>query len=252
MAVMHMNYMSKTIGMHQSFVVILPEDPTYFDTSKTPKRLKSLLLLHGLSSDATSYLRYTSIERYANEHQLAVIMPNAAHSFYTNMKHGHRYYDYVLEVWDYVHQILPLSAAREDHLIAGHSMGGYGALKFALTQSERFAKVAPLSAVYDVHLLKHYEWYDFSFDDVVDVDDEDAFKTFSPYHLVEAALKEGRDIPELFIMCGTEDELYQDHIRFTQFLTEKQIPYTFLASEGKHDYAYWDKAIQIVIERLTS
>ena len=37
-----------------------------------------LLLLHGLSSDATSYMRLTSIERYAEAHQLAVIMPNAS------------------------------------------------------------------------------------------------------------------------------------------------------------------------------
>jgi putative tributyrin esterase len=41
-----------------------------------------LLLLHGLSSDATSYMRFTSIERYAEAHQLAVIMPNADHSGY--------------------------------------------------------------------------------------------------------------------------------------------------------------------------
>lgn len=44
-----------------------------------------LLLLHGLSSDATSYMRFTSIERYAEAHQLAVIMPNADHSGYANM-----------------------------------------------------------------------------------------------------------------------------------------------------------------------
>ena len=36
-----------------------------------------LLLLHGLSSDATTYMRFTSIERYAEAHHLAVIMPNA-------------------------------------------------------------------------------------------------------------------------------------------------------------------------------
>ena len=34
---------------------------------------------------------------------------------------------------------------REDNFIAGHSMGGYGTIKFALTQSQLFSKVAPLS-----------------------------------------------------------------------------------------------------------
>ena len=67
-----LNYSSR--GMHQNLTVILPEDSTYFDSSTSPKQLKSLLLLHGLSSDETTYVRYTSIERYANEHQLAIIM----------------------------------------------------------------------------------------------------------------------------------------------------------------------------------
>ena len=54
-------------------------------------------------------MRYTSIERYANEHQLAIIMPNVDHSGYANMAYGHSYYDYILEIYEYVHQILPLS-----------------------------------------------------------------------------------------------------------------------------------------------
>lgn len=33
---------------------------------------KTLWLLHGLSGDHTSWMRNTSIERYANEHGLAV------------------------------------------------------------------------------------------------------------------------------------------------------------------------------------
>ena len=80
-----------------------------FNNDITAKPLKTLMLLHGLSSDETTYMRYTSIERYANEHKLAVIMPNVDHSAYANMAYGHSYYDYILEVYDYVHQIFPLS-----------------------------------------------------------------------------------------------------------------------------------------------
>ncbi len=109
MALITMNYNSPTIGMHQNLTIILPEDVTFFDSSRTAKQLKSMLLLHGLSSDETTYIRYTSIERYANEHQLAIIMPNVDHSGYANMVYGHSYYDYILEIYEYVHQILPLS-----------------------------------------------------------------------------------------------------------------------------------------------
>ena len=93
MALITMNYNSPTIGMHQNLTIILPEDVTFFDSSTTAKQLQSMLLLHGLSSDETTYIRYTSIERYANEHQLAIIMPNVDHSGYANMVYGHSYYD---------------------------------------------------------------------------------------------------------------------------------------------------------------
>ncbi len=57
------------------------------------------MLLHGLSSDETTYMRYTSIERYANEHKLAVIMPNVDHSR-TNMAYGSSYYEIIF--WKYM------------------------------------------------------------------------------------------------------------------------------------------------------
>ncbi|MDN8760285.1 esterase family protein, partial [Staphylococcus aureus] len=86
---------SPALGMQQSFVAIIPEDASFFDDTPSPKSYQTLMLLHGLSSDATSYTRFTSIERYADEHRLAIIMPNADHSGYANMAYGHSYYDHI-------------------------------------------------------------------------------------------------------------------------------------------------------------
>ena len=119
-----------------------------------------MLLLHGLSSDATSYMRFTSIERYAEAHQLAVIMPNADHSGYANMAFGHSYYDYILEIYNYAHQVLPVSK-KEKIILLQVIQWGYGTMKFALTQSHLFSKAAPLSAVFDVKSLLDIEWNDF-------------------------------------------------------------------------------------------
>ena len=51
---------------------------------------------------------------------------------------------------------------KEDNFIAGHSMGGYGTIKFALTQSDKFAKAAPLSAVFEAQRFIDLDWTDFS------------------------------------------------------------------------------------------
>ena len=44
----------------------------------------------------------TSIERYALEHGIAVVMPNVNRSFYVDMKHGLNYYTYVSQEIPYI------------------------------------------------------------------------------------------------------------------------------------------------------
>ena len=49
-----------------------------------------------------------------------------------------------------VHSFFRLSRRREDTFVAGLSMGGYGALKWALRYPERFAAAASLSGAVDI------------------------------------------------------------------------------------------------------
>ena len=145
-----------------------------------------------------------------------------------------------------------MSKNREDNFIAGHSMGGYGAIKFALTQSHRFSKAAMLSAAFDVSMIGQYKWYDFTPEAIVGDMQHIAGTSFDPYYLVEQAIDKGKRLPQLYITCGTEDELYQGNIDFVNYLDEKGIPYQFKKAPGNHDYAFWDKAIEDVIDRFTS
>ncbi len=113
-----------------------------------------LYLLHGMSDDHTAWLRYTSIERYAARHGLAVVMPAVGRSFYANEAHGHPYWDFLSEELPaVVGRFLRVSDRREDTFVAGLSMGGYGAFKWALRQPERFAAAASLSGALDVVAL---------------------------------------------------------------------------------------------------
>lgn len=250
MALMTINYFSPALGMQQSFVAIIPEDGSFFDDTSSPKSYQSLMLLHGLSSDATSYTRFTSIERYADEHQLAIIMPNADHSGYANMAYGHSYYDHILEVYHYAHKLLPLSTQRKDNFIAGHSMGGYGTMKFALTQGELFAKASPLSAVFQAQGLMELNYTDFAPKAITGEDTNIKGTELDTYHLVDEAVDKGLTLPELFIQCGTEDFLYEDNQQFMAYLDDKGIDYQYEEGPGEHDYAFWDKAIKRTIEWL--
>src|SRR5918912_3501776 len=154
MALLRCDVFSDALGLSTSLTVILPQPTTTQiglegDAGDEPPPV--LYLLHGLSDDDTIWTRRTSIERYVAPLGLAVVMPQVHRSFYTDEAYGGRYWTFVAEeLPELVGSLFRVSARREDTFVAGLSMGGYGALKLALRQPERFAAAASLSGALDV------------------------------------------------------------------------------------------------------
>ena len=143
MAFIQLNFYSKALGMQTQVNVIIPQRDVSgeigLSNKSKVKQYKSLYLLHGLSDDQTIWLRRTSIERYANDYGICIIMPFGGKSFYFDLLSGERYYTYIAqELPDIISEFFHVSNRREDRFIAGNSMGGYGALKIALKENESF------------------------------------------------------------------------------------------------------------------
>ncbi len=121
------------------------------------RKRKVLYLLHGLSDDASAWQRYTAIETVANEYGLVVVMPSVGRSFYTDQPNGQHYFSYLMEeLPQYLSDVFDLAPKREDTLIAGVSMGGYGAVKAALLYPERFFAAASFSGALSLKFLELY------------------------------------------------------------------------------------------------
>ena len=76
------------------------------------------------------------------------------------------------------------------------------------------------------HYLE-YEYYDFCPEAIVGENEDIKGTPFDPYYLVDKAVTNNVDLPELLIMCGTEDALYQDNLDFIRYLNEKGVNYHF-------------------------
>ena len=74
-------------------------------------------------------------------------------------------------------------------------MGGYGTIKFALTQSHLFSKAAPLSAVFDVQSLLDIEWNDFDPKAIVGEALKVKGTELDTYHLVDEAVDKDATLP---------------------------------------------------------
>ena len=128
MAFFEMRYHSDTLKTGVSVNVILPQKCTTLIgmTTEGMENYKTLYLLHGLSDDQSIWMRRTSIERYAAEHGIAVVMPSVGRSWYTDTAYGANYFTFITKELPKVCRgfFKGMSDKREDTLIAGLSMGG--------------------------------------------------------------------------------------------------------------------------------
>ena len=155
MALLHVDFFSDVLGMCTNMDVILPETTVGqigMEGHGSDGKCPTLYLLHGMSDDHTIWQRRTSIERYASEYNLAVVMPTTHLGWYTDMDMGYDYWTFISkELPEICRRFFPqMSARREDTFAAGLSMGGYGAMKCGLLAPETFSCCASLSGELDI------------------------------------------------------------------------------------------------------
>jgi putative tributyrin esterase len=263
MAFFQCNFYSQSLYMNTNIGVIIPtpipeevyikKDYNYF---KPGVKYKTIFLFHGAYGDYSDWMRFTGIERYAQAHRVAVVMPSVSNSYYLNMYRGERYLTYVTEELPaFVRTIFPLSDKREDNYTAGLSMGGYGALKVALTKPESFSCTASLSGAIDLisdvkDMLSQKEQSSFRLNDIfanpLDIENTDN----DLFYLLKKLLEKGAPIPKLFISCGVDDILYPIHLTAKQKFSKLNLDVHFEEHPGAHDWNYWDKHIQRVLDWL--
>jgi len=257
MALITCECFSDALELNVTVRVILPQ-PTqthahhYPGVDMSPPH-PTLYLLHGLGDSSTAWTRQTSIERYVWKKNLAVVMPEVHRSFYADMVMGNNYWTFITEELPViVRRFFPLSDKREDNFVAGLSMGGYGAFKWALAHPERVCAAASLSGALDrtqrmattekmteefVHVFGTPEQYVGSENDLL--------------HLARQLAASTRPRPALFQCCGTEDFVYPENISFRDHLRDVGIESAYHEHAGEeHEWSYWDRMIQDVIEWL--
>ena len=258
MALIRMNYRSKALKKDVTVNVILPEQPSKSERAGgTGAEYKTLYLLHGLSGDHDSWIRNTSIERYAKKYGIAVVMPNVNRSWYSDTAYEANYFTFVSRELPEVCRsfFVGMSARREDNYVGGLSMGGYGAVKLAMVCPESFAGCIALSASLDItrkgrpYILN--EWrgnFGFGIDSAAELEggENDLFE------LARRNYEKGASIPEIYFWCGTEDVLINVNREYHALLDELGMKHVYTESEGDHTWKWWDMHVQNALDYFFS
>lgn len=251
------NYLGRTV----SVTVILPEAkneqkelPKYEPNTKFPV----IWMLHGLGDDDSVWLRRAGAERLANDYGVAMVMPNADRSFYTDTAYGDPFWSFITkELPERLQFIFPLSAKREDNFVLGYSMGGYGALRWALTSPTQFAAVAALSPVID--LPKFVKSMD---DGTLDYPAKlNSTAIWGSQDLENSDLNIGwlldhpqagsENLKVLTTAGGQEDFLYEDNLAYRPKLEQTfGQNYTWSDGTGGHNWDFWTPKLTEVMDWL--
>ena len=252
---------SKTLHMDTQLGVILPQDSrphhegALLNGLKPKSKPKTIILLHGLTDSASVWWRRTSIERYAELYDIAVIMPEVYKSYYQNMKYGENYFDYIAdELPELCSEMFHISTEPEDLMVAGLSMGGYGALKCALTYPGRYYACGDFSAGCDIESAANPQNpanqmgpargfakdLNAIFGNPITVP-EDA----SVYKLCENMSEADKAKIRLYLTCGRQDPLYPANQKMKEIAENAHLGEFYYEDwDGDHEWGYWDVAIQ--------
>lgn len=263
MALFQCKLFSKSLyrSVNVNVVIPLPDSNNDFFSAdihfpQEEEKYPVLYLLHGFSADESDWQRFSRIESYAQERNIAVVMPDGYNSFYEDSPFGAAYETYIAkELPDMMEAIFPISRKRENRFIAGLSMGGRGAYKLALRHPDRYAAAASLSGGLVARRSnapsgvssRSDQWREFAYGR--------EFAFFSPEvsdlnTLLKNRMDEGVELPKLYQCCGTEDFTYEANVAFRDYTRSLGADLVWEEGPGAHNFDFWDPYIRKILNWL--
>lgn len=231
---------SRALGRNLEFHALLPRPQSQFTDAAASMELgkkKSLWFFHGVGDNAETVLLRTDLAGLCDEHDLIVLLPSVENSFCLDVSESLRWREALAEeLIPYADAVFGLSQRREDRLIGGISMGGYGACQLGLTLPGRFGKIFCLSGALDLRTAVRFSRAcGISLPEPLT---EKGVEARADWDL-PALLERTADRPEIYLVCSEMDSVYRSNVRFARRAEELGYAVERRTAPGLHDWAFW-------------
>ncbi|MBX3300217.1 MAG: esterase family protein [Acidobacteria bacterium] len=239
---------SRLMGRDMPYRVVLPAG---YDPDGGKKKLYPVIyLLHGLGGSYANWTDKTGLADYVRDHGIIVVTPEGGNGWYTDSVSTptDRFESYIIsELIPEVEKRFAVDPERRGRIIAGLSMGGYGAMKFGLKYPEKFSLVGSFSGALGVASFteKNAGTIGKGVDSILGGEDSEVRKANDIFALLRAMPADKvAGLPFIYQSCGTEDFLFENNRRFLDLLTEKKVKREYREHPGLHDWTFWDSQIR--------
>lgn len=239
---------SRLMGREMPYRVVVPND---YDT-KTADRYSVVYLLHGLTGHFNDWTDRGNITQLAAKHNVILVTPEGNDGWYSDnpMIGNDRYESYIVkELIPEIDKSFRTFPDRDHRVIAGLSMGGYGALKFGLKYSEMFSLVGSFSGAFVTGRWSEQvggnKLIGKSLDTVFGALNSETRKANDVFNLVGGISADRlKNLPYIYLSCGTEDIFIKTNRELAAKMNEKKIPNEFRSPAGNHDWEFWGNQIR--------
>lgn len=232
--------------------------PYGFGASDPPYR--TIWALHCAMGDGDFFFDNLDAAEIVNREQVVIIAPSMGNGWFINSTYE-RQADFLQEMFDAMQNLLPLSSQREGNAIVGLSMGGFGAVRWAL-HSGAFASVAAISGVFDCRvpldprMMKNraqralHVTFEGSMQRLLSGENEQQVNPDADIALLLQNLPPS-SFPTIELYCGEQDYLSLPQSTYLKELCLKYgCPVNLHLCQGEHDQVFWKKALQEAASHL--
>jgi S-formylglutathione hydrolase FrmB len=214
------------------------------------RRFPVLYLLHGLFGNCNNWIELTKLATYTDLHDLIVVTPEGYDSWYVDSATERRakFESYFLnDLMPMIDASFRTRTGRRSLGIAGNSMGGYGAVKFAFKRPDLFCFAASSSGAFHGPLLSEnardagWEELGPSITKAFGKSGSRTRKGNDLFRIVSNFGSKGQSAPAVFLDCGKDDSFLEINREFSRTLTKCGMRHTYREFAGGHDWIYWDK-----------
>ena len=247
-AVRTLKLASRLMGRDMPYRVVVPNN---YDTNSADK-FAVVYLLHGLTGHFNDWTDRGNITQLATQHNLILVTPEGNDGWYTdNPTIGNdRYESYIIqELIPEIDKAFRTFPDRDHRIIAGLSMGGYGAVKFGLKFPQMFSLAGSFSGAFVTGKWSEQvggnKLIGKSLDTVFGALNSETRKSNDVFNLVgNLSADTSKNLPYMYLSCGTEDVFIKTNRELTTTLKQKNIQHEFRPLPGIHDWNFWGKQIR--------
>lgn len=223
--------------------------PTRFNAGAEPCR--TVWALHCAMSNGDFFFDRLDVSSLVDRERTAIVAPSMGNGYFINSCYEQQA-DCLQEIFLTLQERLSLSPRREDNLVAGVSMGAFGALRWALT-SENFGGAAAISGVFDCRVPlderlrgnRAQRALHAAFSSTMRrmlLDEDGATRPEADF---ERLLPQAAGDLDIAFYCGR-----QDYLSLPQTLHMERLcrrlgrPAALCLTDGEHDDRYWKDALR--------